>query len=434
MTKHHNFSVFLMLAGAFFSFYMVFGLQIAAGSFFDYYNLAFDMDPRRYAEVIAQHEELRHPSSLAGGPKHPLLHLMQVIGKPLTWITGDWKLAAAATSCLLGALSVSMVFLFFRFLGVVTSLSVAGAGLFGVSAAPLINAFLSDSYVYALSTIILAWTIAAYRLGAPNKARVLAVLAAVASFGVTVTNVFQNALGEAAARKPATTWRALTPQLIRFGISVGFVALVVLIAAFPKGMLWIATHPIEALKVVYWQQTKGETTGIAHVLTSFFVYGFTAPQFTTVSLPGGAPMLDFRAWLYNGPIAWGSILGWAALLTLSAVCALRDRSSRKWIYLGLLLAIGVNLFLHGRYQFRGSVYLYAPHIIFNIFGFTAAGLLSASQLKNAARTATLAALYLLIIVTSAVNIPRAWEVSSAFETFEAKEEWYSALEARQIEP
>ena len=412
--------------------YAVFAVQIARGSFFDYFNLAFDTDPRRYAEVIARAAEQRDGGSKIGGPKHPLIHYFQFIGRPLEWMVGDWKLAAALASCIAAAAAVASSFAFFRLLGVTPSLAAMAAGLFGVSAAPLVNAFISESYVYALLTIVLAWTCAAYRLTRPDSGLLASLACAVATFGVTVTNVIQNLLGEAVVQRSRGGWASTARSIVRYGATVAAAILTLLVITFPGEMWWIVTHPLDAARVILWQQTKGETSGLRQVLLSFFVYSFTAPEFSTVLLQGGAPMLDFRAFQY-GPLGLLGVVLWGLLLAAGFVAATFDRTARRWIYLGLIAAVVFNLLLHGRYQFRGSIFLYAPHMFFNLIALLAPILIAAGQAGARIRGTVLVMLVLIGAVTAINNAPVAWHLATSFERFQAAPEWHDALEARRAE-
>lgn len=425
----------LVFAGLFLgalALYSVFAVQIAASPFFDYFNLAFDTDPRRYAETIARAPQDRHPGSSVGGIKHPLLFYFQIIGTPLRWATGDWKLAAALTSSAAGAMAMALTYLFFRINGAATSLAALATCLFAVSAAPLLNAFISDSYIYALMTIALAWVIGSVRLYKPHTLKIASIAAAALSFGVTVTNAAQNALAEAAALKNEHGWKITIRRTVFYSALVTLTVMALLILTFPSTMWWIATHPIESLKLLYWQQTKGESTGLLQVIISFFVFGFTAPNFTTVLLPGDAPMLDFRAWSFNA-LGTANVVTLSLLLVFGFAIAAFEKTQRKWLYLGLFMAICFNMLIHGRYQFRGSVFLYAPHIVFNIFAFVLPALLWVQSRGKMAVYAGCASLALLVGTTAWVNLPRAWELSTTFQGFVVKPEWLKAYDALPVQ-
>ena len=273
--------------------YGVLALRIAAGDFLDYWNLAFDTDPRRFAEAIARSRVDWAPDTMIGGLKHSLVHYWAIIARPLVWLGFSWKQAASLTASIAGAGAVSFAFLFLRAVEVPRTDAILLATFYAVSSAQLFNAFVIDSYVLAQFGLALAWLLAAARLESPCRYRLLGYASPIYSFGVTVTNIAQAFVAEAVVRAANMPARAAFYQLVRFAFIVGLIILVLLILNFPNGMWWIVSHPTDALRKVYWAQTEGETEGLLTVVVTFLGYGFVAPEFTTVALPGGAPMLDF---------------------------------------------------------------------------------------------------------------------------------------------
>ena len=78
-----SFSVDARVAGLVFGLsltaYGVLALRIAAGDFLDYWNLAFDTDPRRFAEATARSRIDWAPDTMIGGLKHSLVHYWAII-------------------------------------------------------------------------------------------------------------------------------------------------------------------------------------------------------------------------------------------------------------------------------------------------------------------------------------------------------------------
>ena len=174
-------------------------------------------------------------------------------------------------------------------------------------------------------------------------------------------------------------------QLGRFAFIVGLIILVLLILNFPNGMWWIVSHPTDALRTGYWAQTKGETEGLLTVVVTFLGYGFVAPEFTTVALPSGAPMLDFREFSMTaaGFIALGL---WIALLAMALVGASRANGPIRWLFGALIVTVIYNLLFHMHYQFRGSIFLYTGHVNFAVFAFCSAAALLANEIGGRVRT------------------------------------------------
>ncbi len=409
--------------------YGVLALRIAAGDYLDYWNLVFDFDSRRYAEAIARPRADWASDTSVGGPKHPLLHFWAIIAQPLTWIGFSWKQAASLTASIAGAGAAGFAYLYVRAIKVPRTDALLLTTFFAVSSSQLFNAFVIDSYAFAQFGLAFAWALAAARLQSPDRYGIPAHLSPIYSFGMTVTNIAQAFLAEAAVRAANMPLRAAFNQLFRFAIVVGLIILVVLILKSPEDMWWIANHPVDALKVIFWAQTKGETYGFPTVLLTFFGYGFVAPRFTTVALPGGAPMLDFRDFNMTPPGLVALAL-WAFLSVMGIIGALRSKGPIRWLYAALSVAIVFNLMLHGKYQFRGAIFLYSGHINFAIFAFSGAAAHFANEFGERVRSLFRVGLAALIISTAAANVPRANELATAFDEFHPLPEWGPALNVR----
>ncbi|GAB4525738.1 MAG: hypothetical protein Tsb0010_09350 [Parvularculaceae bacterium] len=418
----------LALFAAAFALYAAFALRIAQGDFLDYFNLAFDVDPRRYAQELTRSWAAWPPDY--GGPKHPLLFVFRPFAEPFLWLGFDWKEAASLTAALFGAGAVAIAYAFLRTLQIARPDAAMLACLYALSSAQLFNAFITESYVFSLFALALVWRIVAARLEAPQRFRRLRYVAPILTFGITTTNVVQAAIAEAALRFQQSPPREAIVNLIRFGIICGAITLALLILAFPSGMWQIATHPADALRVLLWSQTKGDTVGLPMMFATYFGYAFVAPEFTIVELPGGAPMLDFRQFAM-GAAGWPALALWAALLGAGCWRAAHLRDARRFLVWGLAAALAVNLILHMRYQFRGSIFLYAPHMSFVIFALAAFAFDRMSLLLARRPFAMRAALAALIALMAANNLPRAWELASGFDDFPFRPEWGPALEARQ---
>lgn len=423
-----DFRVACALFASAFALYAAFALRIAQGDFLDYFNLAFDVDPRRYARALTTSWANWPPDY--GGPKHPLLFLFRPFAEPFLWLGFDWKSAASLVAALFGAGAVALAFAFLRTVQIARLDAAMLATLYALTSAQLFNSFITESYVFSLFALALAWWAVAARLEAPRRFRRLRYVAPILTFGITTTNVVQAAIAEAALRFQQAPPRQAVMNLIRFGIICGAITLALLVLAFPAGMWWIATHPADALRVLLWSQTKGDAVGLGPMFATYFGYAFVAPEFTTVALPGGAPMLDFRRFAF-APAGWPALALWVALLGAGCWRAAQIRDARRFLVWGLAAALAVNLALHMRYQFRGSIFLYAPHMSFVIFALGAFAFDRMSPLLARRPFAMRAALAALIALAAANNLPRAWELASGFDDFPFRPEWGPALEARQ---
>jgi hypothetical protein len=158
------------------------------------------------------------------------------------------------------------------------------------------------------------------------------------------------------------------------------------------------------MKEVYWKRTKGPAEGLGQMLLVFAGLSFVSPDTTTIMLPEGVPMRDFRNWSFEAAGTAAMVL-WLAMLTSGVAGMLALRRTRL-LAGGLLAALAFNLALHADFQFRGSLYIYASHTHFLFFAL-ACGLAPWVQLHAALRAAYLGAVLLLAMLVASVNLPAA---------------------------
>jgi hypothetical protein len=160
--------------------------------------------------------------------------------------------------------------------------------------------------------------------------------------------------------------------------------------------------PVLALKEIYWLRTKGERTGAFQVARTFLAYSFVSPEYDFVHLPEGIDMRDFRGWRFSG-IGTAAVWCWLAFLFSGTVAALAHPRMR-WLAAGMVTALLLNIVFHFDFQFRGSLYIYAAHMHFLLFG-PAAGLAPWVRHMGIARWAYVAAVLVLAILLGANNLP-----------------------------
>ncbi len=403
----------------FFALYAALAMRVAAGDLYEYWNLAFDLDTRRFAEAIARAPDEWAGDTKGAGVKHPLFFLLQPFSLPFRLAGFDWKQSAALTAALFGAGAATLAFGYLRAIALPRLDAALFTVFYGVSAAQLFNAFIVDSYVFSLFGLALAWTITAHRVADPAKFRRLAFLPPVYNFGVTVTNIIQTFIAEAAARfKGRTlTWgdiRVFAVSMIRFGLWTAAIIAILMIVFLHDALFAIAQDPVGSLKKLYWMQTKGPVVGADHVARTFFAFAFVAPEATSVELPGGVMMTDFRSFAY-GAVGLAALALWAALLALGVYGAWKTRKPDPLLTIALLGAVAFNFLFHLKYQYRGSVFLYAAHINFVIFALAAPAWFWAASRGIGALNALRAGLVALALLTAANNLPRAWTIAGAFD-------------------
>ena len=380
--------------------YAGFGLRLARGVYFDYYNLAFDFDPPRYVQTFA----LSPPPPDPQGFRHPLILLLRPLAWPFLSMGLTPKAAAALVIVTFGAGTVSLCSAFLRVAGVGRPEAAALTLLFTVTGTQLFTSIIVETYGIAGFSIVLIWLIALTRLDDPTRLSRLRYVAAILAFGVTITNVAQSFLAELLVWYRNQGLRAAIKNIIVFGLVFSFFAVILAIVVWYAELLAAARDPILALKQIYWMRSnQPREAGIGQLLLTYFGFSFVAPEYTWVPLADELPIMrDFRNIIFSpvGQLAMPLWLGFWMVGAVAAACHKRYR----WIALGLLCSIIFNLIVAMDFQFRGSVYIYASHLHFPIFAL-GAGLAPWLGRTARARWAYVAAVFLLAVIIGCNNLP-----------------------------
>lgn len=389
--------------------YAGFALRLARGAFSDYINLAFDFDPQIYVDLFAGTGAER------GNVKHPLIVLL----RPFGWLLRELGLAPAAAAGLLMALcggaTVGVVFLILRSMAVATTLALALAALFAVSASQVITAMVPEAYGPAALGLALGWLLAVRTLlTSPERGMGWGrVAATVTAFGITITNVVQPLLAEALIRLRDPDKPRAIMRLAIFGATVAAIAVALTGLAWADRVPGLLADPLAVVREAYWQRTVGERTGFGETIMRLLGFAVVAPRFATVALPEGIAMLDFRLPEFDG-LALTATLVWHGFWAAGAAAMLTQPRLRI-LAAGLAGALLFNVVLHLDFQFRGSLFLYAAHVHLGLFvlGCGMAPLLRPGSL---AAQAYLAAVLVLVGLVGATSFDRAAALAVGFDT------------------
>jgi hypothetical protein len=385
------------------SLYGTLAFRLAQGVYLDYYNFAFDFDPVRTVDALATSP----PDFL--GIKHPLIVLLRPLAWPLLFAGLTAKESAALTLAAFGSATATLCFVFLRKSAIDRPIAAALTLLFIVSGAQVFTAIIAETYGIAGFSIILTWVIAQVRLADPDRFRRLRYVAAILTFGTTITNVMQTAIAELlVAWRHVGLLKAIT-SCLRFGLILLILVAVLSAAIWYRDLRDALQDPILAIKHLYWLRTRGERTGAFEILLTFFTFSFVSPHYSWLMLPEGINMRDFRAYSFPlaGQLAAPLWLVFAAIGTVAAFCHRRYRL----IAAGLAVALVVNLLFHLDFQFRGSLYIYAAHMHFLIFAL-ACGLAPFLRISQRSGRVYTAAVLLLALLVGADNLP----IAAAFVT------------------
>jgi hypothetical protein len=391
-----DFACGVVLAGLALTLYAWLAVRLAQGQYLDFYNLAFDFDPVRTVDALAS----TPPDFL--NVKHPLFVLLRPLAWPLLAAGYTAKESAALVLAGFGSATVALCYVFLRKAPAERPVAVALTLLFIVSGAQLFTAIIAETYGVAAFSIVLTWCIAQARLDDPHRFRRLRYAAAVLTFGTTLTNVMQSFIAEMLVGWHwFGLWQAVR-RCVVFGLILA-VPIVILAASVWFSVLVVELRdPVLALKHIWWQQTKGPTTGPLQVLVTFFGFSFVSPEYSWLMLPEGINMRDFRDWSF-GPVGAVTAPLWLVFCAVGTVAGLAHPRYRP-LAAGLGVALVGNLVFHLGFQFRGSLYLYAAHMHFLVFAL-GAGLAPWMALRTLAGKLYLTCVLMLALLVAANNLP-----------------------------
>ncbi|MEL6365431.1 MAG: hypothetical protein AAFR11_11405 [Pseudomonadota bacterium] len=399
---------YALLVVGFFLLYAPLALRASQGLIYEAYNYAFDLDVSRFAEGLGGVSD-------PDGVKHPYISLLRPLALPFQAVGFGWRGAAALTASAAGAATIAFALGFLRTIGLGRIDAVLLACFFGVSAAQMTNGFLPESYVFSSLGLTAAWLWAARRVKSGVVAHPLSPTPAVFLFGVTVTNILQAGLIEAAVRFSAhRVSRAFLFSMIRWGLIATIASLLLAALANLGPALNALDDPAGAVKKLLWAQTKGPTESLAQLLGVVFFMSVAAPAPTEVVLEDGKTILDYRTFVFS-PLGWPALVVWIGLLAESARDWWKKRQEDiDWIRVGLVLALAFNIVFHLKYQFRGSIFLYVGHWSFALFALASYGGLSIAEWPDRLRAMVRAGAGLAVIGLGTANYLQSWRVASAF--------------------
>jgi hypothetical protein len=243
----------LALTALAFAVYLGAGSWIARGDLYQHYNALFDLDCPRFVLLFADDVSHWDTGTYATDyrMKHPFLLALRLPGLVLTGLGLEPVTAVVLMLALAGALTVACAWAFLRAAEVGLVESVLLALFFAGSCAQLFYASIIESYGFA------ALTLAFVHLAALMRSRGLwcqprgRFLAALATFGVTSTNVAQAGLAEIAVwLQRVSPGRAVVRTLSYSGVLA--LLLTVGVLTVHRDTWPFLAHPLQAFKRVQW--------------------------------------------------------------------------------------------------------------------------------------------------------------------------------------
>ena len=342
---------------------------VARGVIFQKSNLAFDFDIDRFVKLWCASPFPQGDNEAYYAVRHPLAISLRLLCRPIVAAGVDPHWAASGIAAACAALSTVLVYRIARAMEVETSTAVVFGLLWSVSTTTLLLGVLPEAYGLALVTLAYQFLLTVRWVSgrpAPFAARSCA---AVANFGITVTNVILSGLAELFCRLARQPLRKALTGTTGFSLCVGVVAVALSAVSFAIWPSAEVDSPKNAVRQMYWSAAAynaNQRQNVANVAWEFAATGFVAPaaaRFPT-TVPDNPYLWDFRGQDYS-PVGWAAVAAWLALLAYGTVAAAKDRE--RWALWAAAAAwIVFNVGLHSYWQFRGSVFIYAghPHIAF----------------------------------------------------------------------
>jgi hypothetical protein len=342
---------------------------VARGAIFQKSNLAFDFDINRFVNLWCVSPFPRGDNEAYYAVRHPLAISIRLLCMPMVDAGLDSHWAACGIAAVCAALSVVLIFRIARALEIQTPVAIAFALLWSVSATTLVLGVLPEAYGLALVALAYQFLLTVRWVSGRPASLPARMFAAVANFGVTITNVILSGLTELFCRIAREPLRKALYGTAGFSIGAGVLAVALSVASLS---LWPSAEidsPKNAVRQMYWSAAAynaDQRQDLGNVAWEFGATGFVAPA--AARFPTGVPdnpyLWDFRGQNYSAS-GWAAVAAWLALLAYGIVAAVQDRT--RWPLWAVAAAwIAFNIGLHSYWQFRGSVFIYAghPHIAF----------------------------------------------------------------------
>lgn len=356
----------LLIAALFFCIYLVFASIFNRPSFNED-DIFFDADSRLYRWRFAT-ENYR---DYYYRPAHPfiLILIRPLVGALALLFRGDALFAAFTLNALTGALCVFLVWYFVKHAIGKPLFALLIAALFGASATQLVFASVLESYIY-LSAVALIFLVLLLK----DKPLYMQILAGLAAFGITISNVAQAFIAQFFVRRNFK-------QVVLFGVII--IALTV-----PLSLLNNFIYPDSS--PYFWDLTTLEGEGhnqfpvtmqrTSYLLRVMTLHSFVAPQPLIIEDDFVFPKIwMFRASIkkepmrlanYETPLGDGLAIVWAGLLALGGVLFVKNILKKYDGYpVAMLVTLLFYFLLHLRYG--KDVFLYSANWTYAILLFLA---------------------------------------------------------------
>ncbi|HEV7406590.1 MAG TPA: hypothetical protein VGO11_26805 [Chthoniobacteraceae bacterium] len=331
---------------------------------------------------------------------HPLFVLLTYpVGAGLTAVFGSPMRVAVAFNSFIGGVTVALTCLFFLACRVSLRRAVLGALLLGFSSSHLYFGSAPETYIFScLSIILLVMGLA----GKPRGWRWY-LPAGFFSFSMLVTNLAFVVITYATAVPWDSWWKVAR----RVALLAAGVVVITMVLALVQRAIWPSCQVFfERSRVV---ESESRFTSDHHnlakvleregaLLRYVFVYDFFAPTTYVEKTSTGKPTLHIHSnSLSHITLAGRAAIGlWFALLLGALWRTAKSPALRKPLFIGLILCVAYNFFLHTLYG--DDLFLYSCNTCFLVVAWM---ILCVSD-GNTPRLAKIIDLMLLLLVSAEV--------------------------------
>ena len=405
----------LLIGALVFSFHVWHVPTVIKGAIFLKSNLAFDFDIDRFVQLWCAIPFPGSQNEDYYAVRHPLAISVRLVCTPLVHAGLDAHVAASAIAAACAALSAVIIVNISLMLRIRRSIASILALFWSLSTTPLLLGVLPEAYDLAILALTYQFLLSIRWMQGHPPGLLVRVGIAVASFGVTITNVVLSGLVEILCRLARQPMSLAVRGTIGFSASVTVLAVALSIISFLLWPVQNISSPVMGLKQVYWSATSAERTlarqPVGDVAWTFGVTSFVAPapERYPSGLPSNPYFWDLRGQDYSF-IGWVSVLVWLGLLTYGVVAAVNDLE--HWpVWAAASLWIVSNIVLHSYWQFRDAVFLYSAHSHTAFFLFALAGATWAQKQRPYGGLAYGTITAVLTALVASNNLPTYWKLS-----------------------
>ena len=365
--KFVDIAISLLILAFGISFYFSISMAIADTGAYEQINLLFDYDVPWYLDVLGrapQSWDVLEPMSRETiWLKHPLIYLFYWIGLPLklfglTEVEAVIALVSAASAC-----TLVVIYNISRVIGANSIFSIAVTSLYAFSGITLLTAGMPEAYplvvLFAVAQIHVLVLVIYKNYYAPLWVRsVLGVMGA----GTTLFFFAFFVLIEIAIHFEKNGRHFDLTQLIKvdFRRNVAcfmFLFSIVFIIVYWKSLGSVLHDPFQTAKKVVWAVNQnGDKQNILVVLKSFFVYPFILSN-PEVFVFGKEKIIDYRSFNYD----FLQVMVWLCFLSLIFYGYVKTFKENITLLSVILIWFVFVVLFHLQYQYRGSIFMYAPH-------------------------------------------------------------------------